>query len=181
VLVVAAWLWGGGETADGTAPGRNGLIAVHVFRTGEPQAWMLRPDGRDVTRLPVYGEAAFSPDGRRLAIARGRTLSVTDLSGATQTLIHRGPRDAHYEAPAWAATGDEILFSQAFDDGVFAAPVSGGGRRRVAPSGYEVDVSLTGRVALQLGETFSDTRPRVITVDGEGGDRRQLGRGVSPS
>jgi hypothetical protein len=76
LLAVAA----SAASAHAALPGRNGLIAVDGYRGNDVQTWMIRPDGSGLTRFPVYGEGAFSPDGRRIALSTGRKLTLTDLN-----------------------------------------------------------------------------------------------------
>jgi WD40-like Beta Propeller Repeat len=172
------WAVAGTEQADATSPGRNGLIGVNADRGFKSLMWVLRPDGRDVTRMPVYGEGAFAPDGRRLALTRGRVLSVTDLDGGNGRVVFRGAKGQLLTGAAWSATGD-VLYFENFDDGLFSVPAAGGTPRRISRNGSAVDVSVSGRLAYQTGP--GPEVPNVITADGGGGDRRDLGRGRSPS
>src|SRR3954447_25919985 len=86
-LVVALVLAG---PASATFPGRNGLISVDTFRAEATQSWVVRPDGSGLTRLPVAGFSAFSPDGHSVALADGRTLAVTDLNGGNRRVVLKG-------------------------------------------------------------------------------------------
>src|SRR3954449_12124769 len=109
--------------ASATFAGRNGLIAVG---DGD-QTWVVRSDGTGLTRLPAPGEAAYSPDGRQLALADGSALSVADLNGASSRTLYRGPDRVCVCAPAWSPAADFVYF-----DGIFAVPATGGRVRRIA-------------------------------------------------
>ena len=161
-------------------PGRNGVIAVQGDRGGNSQMWVIRPDGSGLTRFPVYGEGAFSPDGRRIALSRGRRLTLTDLNGGPLQAIaaRHGGKRLFVNEPAWSPAADRIYFDSGGDDH-FAVPVSGGPPQRVGRGGMALDVAVTGRIAYEIDPTY--TNPSIYTADANGGDVRRVGRGWSAS
>jgi hypothetical protein len=85
----------------------NGCRRVGVWdgasRTFDP------PDG---LRPLLGGDAAFSPDGRRLALptARGSRVAVIDLERAAWRVVP-GPRIARYGPLAWSPSGRWLYFA----------------------------------------------------------------------
>jgi hypothetical protein len=174
LLIVA----GSAASARATLPGRNGLIAVDGYRGNDVQTWMIRPDGSELTRFPVYGEGAFSPDGRRIALSTGWKLTLTDLNGLPLQTIdtrHNGKR-LFVSEPAWSPSADRIYFDNLDDP--FAVPVGGGPPQQLGRGGTALDVSVTGRVAYEIGLTYDAV---IYTADASGGDVRRVGRGWSAS
>jgi hypothetical protein len=174
-LLAVAWSV---APAAAAFPGRNGLIAVHAYRGDAIQMWLLRSDGSGLTRFPVYGEGAFSPDGQRIALVRGRSLTVTDLNGQRlQTLETRlNGKRLFISGHAWSPAADRVYVGS---DKNYAVSVAGGPPQPLGRGGDVLDVSVTGRIAY---ETDANSYDGVIyTSDAGGGDVHRVGRGSSPS
>jgi Tol biopolymer transport system component len=147
--------------------------------------YLVRPDGSDLTRLPIDGwveYATFSPDGSRIAfmrhvgsnydifvadVATGETIQLTDASGSDGW-------------PSWSPDGTTIAFSTERDDclrapddqdcwhddepgehhDIWIMDADGGNQRRVTPeSGQFVTWSPDGRYLLISGRTLYVVRP----------------------
>ena len=93
-------------------PGANGPIAFVSDRDGNAEIYRVNPDGSDPQRLTANLAAdtdpAVSPDGAKIAFARGLDIWVMNADGSGQTAITgtEGP-DA---APAWSPDGTKLVF-----------------------------------------------------------------------
>ena len=145
---------------------RGRLEAVNVTPDKLPDLFVVAPDGRQASRvtrtLAWETEAAWSPDGRRIAYARGDNPSVHGGSfqgaGATSiwvanadgTRAHRLPgipsrgregEELFNSTPVWSPNGRTIAFtrSRIADDtvgGVYATAANGGSIRRLVSGGF---------------------------------------------
>ena len=128
-------------------------------------------------RFPKRGALGFAPDGTRVAIARGRTLSIAAIDGGGEHVVLRIPRGESLGVPTWSSDGAEIFVEQTFD-GFLAVPVAGGAARVIkAGQGSEIDIAPGGMLAFQVGQF---ERARVVLADSAGTNRVRLGRGSSP-
>jgi Tol biopolymer transport system component len=179
LLVVAAALCLLATPAWASFPGRNGLIAVHTHRGEADQMWVVRPDGTGLTRFPLSGDGAFSPDGRQVALATGKTLMVTDLNGGNRRIVYRSPdpEKVWTSEPAWSPDSDFLYFG--FDP-IMAVPIAGGPPRKWPRYSLTPDVSVNGRVAYGVDKNYEGDS-RIFTSDANAGDIRALARGSSPS
>lgn len=90
------------------------LLAYTVFSEAGPEIWVVYDDGSDNRRLGPGGEAAWSPDGERLAFTlevEGNNdiyiMSAVDGSGLTRLTTH--PADDH--GASWSPDGSMIAFN----------------------------------------------------------------------
>src|SRR5690348_17155510 len=134
--------------AEAAYPGENGGI---LYRGSS--ALYLR-HGHEVQRLPIdpagVRDATFSPHGRRLALARARSLWVMQADGGDQRQVTADGIDA--VQPSWSPDGGELAFTRREKGrnriqiaGADAAPprdLTSGGRGQFDPAW-----SVTGMVA----------------------------------
>lgn len=85
-------------------------IAFSSARAGGPDLWMVRPDGKELTRLtetpPAETSPAFSPDGRQLAYVsthdgRMRLMLLDVGTRASRALTPFGAEDVEAKDPSW--------------------------------------------------------------------------------
>ncbi|HTE60568.1 MAG TPA: hypothetical protein VK631_09475 [Solirubrobacteraceae bacterium] len=110
-----AWMLAtGGSRFAWCRPGDAGCRRIRIWsadsdRTLEP------PTG---VRLPLGGDASFSPDGRRLALpvrTGGRDrVAVVDVASGRWTVAH-GARLADYRSIAWSPSGRWLYFTGSRD------------------------------------------------------------------
>ena len=93
---------------------RRQELAYTVFSDAGPEIWVAYDDGTDNRRLGPGGEAAWSPDGERLAITLevdGNVdiyiMSAADGSGRTRLTTH--PAEDH--GASWSPDGSMIAFN----------------------------------------------------------------------
>jgi hypothetical protein len=138
------------EAAAGTFPGRNGTI---LAGGGEKlKLFAVTVDGRRPTEIRGVrtasggGQAAWSPDGARIAFARqAGGISIVDAGGGGELRVTtRG------EEPAWSPDGAELAFSRA--GWIYVIGANGRGLRRLI-QGEDPQWSPDGkRIALQFRE-----------------------------
>jgi Tol biopolymer transport system component len=128
----------------------GGDTSVYVMKAngrGERRVASCRPEQLNPTRCES-GDLAWSPDGTRLAFARGGSLYVLDLkTGGMRRLTARTAGAALH--PAWSPDGSRIAFDRANGCTLDACPTQpyivnadGRGLRRL--SVFYGDVSLGG-------------------------------------
>jgi Tol biopolymer transport system component len=71
--------------------------------------WLVRPSGRGARRLVDGHAASWSPDGRRLAFARGPDVYSIRPDGRGRRLLRRGPPDSSVVSLAWSPDGHSIV------------------------------------------------------------------------
>jgi hypothetical protein len=119
--------------AEASYPGENGRIAF----VSAGAIWTANPDGSAPWQLtspaPPLADSApsWSPDGRRIAFARGsgcctRDLRVVNADGTGEALLTTNGRN-----PTWSPDGTEIAFlsQDLFDAGIFLINANGTNRR----------------------------------------------------
>jgi Tol biopolymer transport system component/serine/threonine protein kinase len=64
-------------------------IAAFSDRTGQLQVWVIRPDGSDSRQVTTIASsvAAWSPDSRRMAVARGAHGTIVNAQGAPESAV----------------------------------------------------------------------------------------------
>ena len=147
--------------------------------------YLVRPDGSDLTRLPIDGwveYATFSPDGSRIAymshVGSNYDIFVADVTtGETTRLTDASGSDGW---PAWSPDGTTIAFTSERDDcmrapdeqdcwhdgqpgehhDIWIMDTNGANQRRVTPeSGQFVTWSPDGRYLLISGRALYVVRP----------------------
>jgi len=104
-------------------------------------------------------DAAFSPDGRWLAVVSDRTgdfeIALRDLdTGASRPLTADGMRNVH---PAWAPDASRVAYHSSLRKGIWTMAVAGGAARQVAASGSRPAWSPDGQwIAFQSDEWVSE-------------------------
>ncbi|MGD8898276.1 MAG: protein kinase, partial [Acidobacteriota bacterium] len=144
----------GGEPQPALGLGQNAVGAsfrgsrmVYMQRTTRrPDIWRIQ--GRSAPRLERAPErliassrdddnAAYSPDGRKLAFSSERTgvdnIWVSDADGSNEVQLTRFT--AHCGSPRWSPDGREIVFDslEAGDWNLYVVDAEGGVPRRVTP------------------------------------------------
>jgi dipeptidyl aminopeptidase/acylaminoacyl peptidase len=172
------------EVCDQCGPDGNSEITGGGLRT-----WLVRPDGRNLRRLPCSPDSrcgssrpAFSKDGRRLAVerdtgvalmtARGRELRRIELSGWS---------------PAWAPGGKRLAFGSSYpvpgSRYVFAISVLdlGGGesRRLYDDVGFAWDIawSRQGRLAWAVSDGGGRSANGIWVGDRAGRRKKHISSG----
>jgi Tol biopolymer transport system component len=106
--------------------------------------------------------AAWSPDGRRLAVVRefaddseNAVLDVVDVARASATTIFTSPGRGLPRGPVWSGNGRRIVFTRDFlrgDNGeLWSIPSAGGQAVRLNGDGDQADVSPDGRHVIFVG------------------------------
>jgi TolB protein len=124
----------------------RGLRIAYVSRG---RVFVIRSDGRQRHTVGPGVEAAWSPDGARLAVvqsALGGPIVGVDVSGANRRRLTNGRYD---HGPAWSPDGSRIAFSRATTIGgvenVYLVGVDGTGLRALGPQGSSPSWSPDGR------------------------------------
>ena len=152
---------------------------------GAPGGYVVRPDGSDLTRVPIDGwveYATFSPDDSRLAfmshVGSNYDIFVADVAtGETTRLTDANGSDGW---PSWSPDGTTIAFATERDDcmrapddqdcwhddepgehhDIWMMDADGRNQRRVTPeSGQFVTWSPDGHYLLISGRTLYVVRP----------------------
>ncbi len=135
------------------------------------------------------GAPAFSPDGRRLAIARGveaapdvperQELVVFDLDSGDSRVVARG-LDRWPMTPVWTPDGNAIVFTADDDGGVSIYRVelgreAGDAVTRLASGAAfsDIEVSPDGRTVYAL-RAHPDRPPHVVKLDARGKDQEPV-------
>lgn len=119
--------------------GRHVAFTHRDFQTGVDEAYITRSDGTDTRRLTKYGSPlSFSPDGRRLVLARDEHLYVLGLGDHRLKRLTNGRFDD--TDAVYSPDGGQIAFirheSAAFGDfsqvGVWVMRADGSHKRRIS-------------------------------------------------
>src|SRR5688500_14548945 len=94
------------------APGANGRLAFTSNRDGNDEIYTAEPDGGDPRRLTnnvaADADPVWSPDGSKIAFARGFDIWVMNADGTEAGAI-TGPDGVDAE-PAWSPDGTQLAF-----------------------------------------------------------------------
>ncbi len=145
-----------GEPGYASYPGINGRIAFMSTRdligpTFDAEIYSMNPDGTDKRRLTnsagLDDSPAWSPDGTRIAFARGagpqRDLYTMNADG---TDIVRLTNDAAVESdPAWSPDGTKLAFGRSVMGASYFTP---------PPQGVDAEIFVMN---IQTGETVQLT------------------------
>jgi Tol biopolymer transport system component len=147
---------GSGATASGSAPPRNGLIAV---RGGEG-IYIVDPrteTGALIPKTEELGEPDWSPDGTRLAVSAwgdaGESVYTMKPDGSDRTLVLRNAY-----SPSWSPDGNLLVVVRDDESGSSLAIVSADGRY-VSPLEAPADASVP---------KWSPDGKRIAFVDSDG-------------
>lgn len=113
VLVVAAVAAVTRPSAGATPDSITALPGAQILYARGSDLYVARADGARATLLAKRaGQAAVSPDARRIAFVRAQSIWVMNRDGSGQRRLTKG-----YEAlsPAWSPRGDTIYFSRLFE------------------------------------------------------------------
>lgn len=202
-LAVAAALLPG--PAHAAWPGKEGRLAIVVapepdrLTEYESRIVSVRPDGSrpillhycNVARSsepctsPDYGAAAWSPDGRRLAVVVENRIAVVNSDGSGWRLL--SPAGSYHRQPAWSADGREIAFIAGEGAGTAAArshvtiiDADGGAPRRLPATLGARDVAWSSRNQIAYATYGRGSANGVFKIDARGRHRRRLHRGGQP-
>ena len=95
----------------------SGLLAFVSERDGNPEIYVIHPDGTGLVRLTNNAAAdvdpAWSPDGKRIAFSSNRDggsdIYVMDADGSN--VVRRTDTGSYNESPAWSPDGRKLAFS----------------------------------------------------------------------
>ena len=179
----------GGEAANATTPGKNGLILFHADTGSGAQLYTIKPNGTQLRQLThVDGEAVngdWSPDGRRIAFELGgETHAGIAIMNADGTGIRDLTPTGFQGQPAFTPDGHHLVYEvcpeQPTGNGVFIIGDNGTGRRRLTtnPFPYECDrdpnVSPDGKTVTFVRHKVGGKLQALCAVDIDGGHLRRL-------
>jgi Tol biopolymer transport system component len=131
--------------ATATVSGDNGKIVFVTERDGNPEIYLMEPDGTGLVNLTNHPaqdrEPAWSPDGRQIAF-------VSDRSGEFAIYVMQADgsevrRLAPGEEPDWSPDGDTIVFTRG-SRGIFASTLDGGETRLTDPTSLTPPMGISG-------------------------------------
>jgi Tol biopolymer transport system component len=154
--------------ASWSPDGRFVSFAREKSENSLPSLWVVRADGSDAHRVTDGFAAAWSPDGKRLAVG-GLQLATMRPDGTGKKAILRGES----EAAAWSRDGRRILFT-AWRDGnaeVYVVRSDGSKLRRLTRhpgEDFAADFSPDGRKVLFTSDRRGWRQVYVMNLDGSG-------------
>jgi Tol biopolymer transport system component len=135
---------------------------------GAQSLWIVGADGTGAQRVADGGPAAWSPDGRRLAVG-GFGLRLVKAGGSGEQRLVSGEA----EVAAWSADGRRILFTSWRDGNpeVYVVRADGTRLRRLTRrpgEDYAADFSPDGRKILFSSDRTGTKQVYVMSLDGSG-------------
>lgn len=122
-------------------------IVFQSDRPGGRALWLMSAAGgapRKLTTRPLvyfaYAQAAWAPDGRRVAYASGDTLAILNVDDDSETVVRidsvprptaRPPWIPANGSPAWSPDGSSLAFVNAADGRIWEVPALGGRARQI--------------------------------------------------
>jgi Tol biopolymer transport system component/DNA-binding winged helix-turn-helix (wHTH) protein len=150
------------------------IVYVIRFRPPEVASQAATPAGAAHPNRLTFGpglqtDAAWSPDGRRIAYAADRDgnfdLFSQTLDGGDPIRITRTP--ANETQPAWSPDGQRLVFRSDEDGGgLFTIDLGGASRRRITDGGYQPTWIPDGREIAYAGTQLS----ALYVVKADGGE-----------
>ncbi len=165
----------------------NTRIAFRTERDGNPEIYVMRPDGsgqENITQDPGDDRGAtWAPDGGLIAFASDRdgqleVYSAAPQPGAATTNLTQRPDHDH--RPAWSPLGDRIAFTAEGDGNreIYVMNADGTGQTNITNTGaldqspaWSPDAS---RIAFMSGRSGEQA---IHTMNPDGSDVRQLTAG----
>jgi TolB protein len=133
--------------------------------------FVIRSDGKQRHAVGSGAEAAWSPDGTRLAFVRsalGGPIESVDASGGDRTQVTGGRFD---HAPAWSPDGSRLAFSRSSTvggvEGLYVVGADGTGLRSLGPQGASPAWSPDGRALAFWRRTGEGVTLAVFQFAGE--------------
>jgi Tol biopolymer transport system component len=115
--------------AQATFPGPNGKIAFTSERNGDPDIWVMNPDGSGQVGLTGQGtddrSPAWAPHGRDIAFTQGGALFAMDAEGGSVRRVT--PESVYAGLPAWSPDGESLAYA---DFAIYVIDASGDGTPR---------------------------------------------------
>lgn len=135
------------------------------------RVFVIRSDGKQRHAVGSGVEAAWSPDGSRLAFARsavGGPIDSVAVDGGARTRITGGRFD---HAPAWSPDGTRLAFSRAITVGgpesLYVVGAGGTGLRALGPQGASPAWSPDGQALAYWQRTIEGVALAVFRFAGE--------------
>ena len=178
-----------GEIETEVPPELQGVYGRIVFssdRAGNYDIYVMDADGGrvwEVTEDPEEDRSPdWSPDGKRIAITRGRVkgdIYVVGEGGGTAVNLTQGEGDNR--SPSWSPDGSRILFSRATPEtwrNIFVMAADGSEVRQLTDYSGDIEApvwSPDGSQILFLSRREGDTWPMTYAMDVAGGQARRIG------
>ena len=189
------------QPAEAAFPGNNGKIAFQSDRDGPLEIYTIGASGGEATRITFrtggHSEAAYSPDGSRIAFNSGGDIHVMKATGmnpdgtGSRALTTTGGAEME---PAWSPDGTRIAFvSNTFalegettdpllsDPEIWVMNADGSGSRPLTENAFpETDPAWSPdgtTIAFESSrrpEPFLDTDDNIYAMDADGTNQRNL-------
>jgi Tol biopolymer transport system component len=171
--------WGTAAAPDPTLPPSGKVVAMGPI--GEDQLLLLPLDGSKVKALPlpVFGNAEFSPDGKRIVHDAG--IAIADADGGKSELVPGQPAEVDFvnADPSWSPDGERIVFNN--HETLFVIAADGGDLVRLG-RGSEPDWSPDGeQIVAVRGFDPNTGTGEIALMDADGTSSRVIAHGHLPS
>jgi Tol biopolymer transport system component/predicted amidohydrolase YtcJ len=162
----------------------EGQIAFVSDRYGNPEIYMMNPDGSDVTRLtfnPAFDSLpVWSPDRTQIAFVSTRDgswdLYLIDVGSRAITRLTQNSMTA-IGRPAWSPDGTRIAFATGPAGGfdIYVLNIADGGRERLTTStGDDANPAWSPDGLLIAYESRRDGNAEIYVMDATGGNKTNL-------
>jgi dipeptidyl aminopeptidase/acylaminoacyl peptidase len=112
------------------APGGDAIV-FHSTYGGEWGVWVVSTDGTQLRRLAAGREAAWSPDGLRVAFESGEGRLATAKADGSDFRLVTADTGEFVHAPSWSPDGSHIAVSSWVDNQLHLVRLSDGHTRRL--------------------------------------------------